>query len=54
MAKTLYKSSHRALGKEAWRIASLVLQKMILEAGIPMLSKKDKIIVTINTLWIHA
>jgi hypothetical protein len=54
MVETLYKSSHRALGKEAWRRASSVLQKKMLEAGIPMLSKKDKSIATINKLWIHA
>jgi hypothetical protein len=54
MAETLYKSSHRALGKEAWRRASPVLQKNIPEVGIPMLGKKDKSIATINTLRIHA
>jgi hypothetical protein len=54
MAKTLYKSSLKALGKEAWRRASPVLQKNILEAEIPMLGKKYKSIVAINTLWIHA
>jgi hypothetical protein len=50
MAKTLYKSSHRALGKEAWRIASLVLQKNDPRGK----HTQDKIIVAINTLWIHA
>jgi hypothetical protein len=54
MAETLYKSSWRALGKEACSRPSLVLQKKIPEVGIPMLGKKDKSITTINTLRIHA
>jgi hypothetical protein len=37
MAKIIYKSSHRSLGKEAWRRASPVLQKKIPEEGISML-----------------
>jgi hypothetical protein len=42
------------VGKEAWGRASVVLQKKIPEAGIPMLGKMDEIIVTINTMWIYA
>jgi hypothetical protein len=54
MEETLYKSSRSDLGKEYWRRASPVLQKTILEVGIPMFGKKDKRISSINTLRIHA
>jgi hypothetical protein len=42
------------VGKEAWRRASPVLQKNILETSIPMLGKIDERITAINTLHIYA